>query len=219
MAITVLPFPDLPFEEFDLAPINTQEVSPMEDRATETADFGTPYWELKSARTPGLTNAELDIADAFFQEASVGMTVFECPDVYRLRPIAYGGAPLSGVKAGGGAFDGTATLSAVTDSRTIVVSGLPAGFAVNRSALIEIRKSSIERSLHRINAAAVANGSGVVTLAIRFALDTSVFTTANSIVNFERPSCLMKLTPGWSAPKARSNRRARFTAREVFPYG
>lgn len=217
MAITVLPFPDLPFEEFDLMPVNAQEVSPMQDRASETVDFGTPYWSLKSARTPWLTNSELDLADAFLQEAALGMTVFECHDVYRPRPTSYGGAPLSGVKAGGGAFDGTATLAAVNDSRTIVVTGLPAGFQINRGCLVEIRKSGTVRSLHRITTAAVASAGGEVTLSILFALDTGVFTAANSIANFERPSCLMKLMPGFNVPKGRSSRSARFSAKEVFP--
>jgi hypothetical protein len=219
MPVTVLPFPDLPFEAFDLEPVSTQEVSPMEGRATETADFDTPYWRLTSARTPKLNNGELDIVDAFFMRAALGSTVFECHDVYRPRPRAYGASPLSGTRAGGGAFDGTATLSAVTDSRTIVVSSLPAEFAFELGAMVEIRRSSTVRSLHRIMEAATANESGVVTLSILFPLDTQVFTTANSIVNFERPSCLMKLDPGASAPKARADRRARFSAREIFPNG
>lgn len=216
MAITVLPFPDLPYEEFDLVPVNTQQISSMQDRTTETADFGTAYWSLTTARTGKLTRSELDIADAFLQEASLGKTVFECHCVYRPRPAAYGATPLSGTRAAGGVFDGTATLDAVTDSRTIVVSGLPAGFAVNRSCLVEIRKSETVRSLHRVMEAATADGGGQITLSILFPLATSVFTPANSIVNFERPSCLMKLMPGFSAPKAISARRASFSAKEIF---
>lgn len=216
MTITVLPFPDLPYEEFDLEPVNMREVSRMQGRDTETADFGTPYWRLKTARTPWLTNAEIDIAETFFHRALIGKTVFECHDIYRPRPSAYGGTPLSGSRAGGGAFDGTATLEEVTDSRTIVVSGLPAGFEINQSCHVEIRKSETVRSLHRITAAATADAGGEVTLSIAFALDTAVFTAANSTVNFERPSCLMLLSQGAGVPKARSNRRASFSATEIF---
>ena len=64
--------------------------------------------------------------------------------------------------------------------------------------------------------AATADGGGQITLSILFPLATSVFTPANSIVNFERPSCLMKLMPGFSAPKAISARRASFSAKEIF---
>lgn len=219
MAVTVLPFPGLPFEDFDLVPVNTQEVSQLIDRGTETADFGTPYWHLKTARTPKLLRGEIDIAETFLQLASIGKTLFECHDIYRPRPSAYGGSPLSGVKAGGGAFDGTAVLEEVTDSRTIVVSGLPAGFAVNLSCHVEIRKSQTERSLHRVTAAAAADAGGEVTLSIAFALDTGVFTAANSIVNFEKPSCLMRLDPGSSVPKSRNNQRTRFSAMEAFVNG
>ena len=218
MAVTVLPFPDLPFEKFEMRPIAPQDISPMEERGTESADYGTAYWVLDAAQTPKLTNEEVDVADTFFQQASPALTVFECHDIYRPRPRAYGGTPLGGNRANGSPFDGTATLSQITDSLTINVSNLPAAFAINKSCLVEIRKSPTVRSLHRVMSAAVANGSGVATLSIRHPLDTGVFTAANSIVVFEKPSCLMKLKPGWSLPKGRGGRRARFSAEEVFPY-
>lgn len=213
----LIDFPDLPYEEFDIQPIDTRFTSPMEDRANETARFGTPFWRLFRAMTGKLTYGETDTADAFFQSASKGGTWFLCHDVYRPRPRAYGATPLSGTKAGGGAFDGTAVLAAVTNSQTINVSGLPAGFMINKSALVEIRKSDFVRSLHRVMVAATANGAGTVTLSIEFPLATGVFTTGNSIVNFERPSCLMQLGTDFSLPKSQSNRRASFTAMEGFP--
>ena len=135
---------------------------------------------------------------------------------YRPRPRAYGSSPLSGTKAGGGAFDGSAVLQDVTSSTEIVVSGLPAGFAFNRGCLIEVNKSASVRSLHRVTADATANGSGVATVFIDLPLNTSVFTSANSTIQLEKPSCLMMVDPGWSVPKAWSAREASFTATEVF---
>ncbi|WP_425087766.1 hypothetical protein [Stappia sp.] len=214
--MAVLAFPDLPFVEFDMRQVNTRFGNTMLDRATETADFGTPYWRLYSARTGWLTDAQIDEADAFFTQASKGGNVFACHDPFRPRPRAYGSSPLSGTKAGGGAFDGSAELDTVTSSTEIVVSGLPAGFALNRGCLVEVNKSSTVRSLHRVMADATANGSGVVTLTIDFPLDTGVFTAANSTIQFEKPSCLMMVDPGWSVPKAWSARVASFSATEVF---
>ncbi len=214
--MTVLPFPDLQFQQFDMRQVNTRLNNTMLGRKTETADFGTPYWRLYSAQSIHLEPDQIDEADAFFTEASKGGNVFVCHDAYRPRPRAYGDIPLSGTKAGGGAFTGAAVLTTVTDSRTIVVSGLPASFALNRGCLIEVNKSSSVRSLHRVMADATANGSGVVTLTIDFPLNTTVFTSGNSTIQLEKPSCLMMLDPGWSMPKAWSDRVASFSATEVF---
>jgi hypothetical protein len=214
--MTVLAFPDLPFAQFDMRQVNTRLTNAMLGRKTESADFGTPYWRLYAAQTPYLSDAQIDTADVFFTLASKGGNVFACHDYYRQRPRAYGQVPLSGTKAGGGSFNGAAVLSSVTDSRTIVVSGLPAAFALNAGCLIEINKSSTVRSLHRVMADATANGSGVVTLTIDFPLNTSVFTSANSTVQLEKPSCLMMLDIGWSVPKGWNERVASFTATEVF---
>lgn len=213
--MAVLAFPALPFAEFDMRQVNTRSSNTMLGRATETADFGTPYWRL-SAQSGYLTDEQIDEADAFFTEASKGGNVFACHDYYRQRPRAYGSTPLSGTKAGGGAFDGSAVLDDVTDSRTIVVSGLPAAFAVNRGCLFEVNKDETTRSLHRVVADATANGSGVVTINFDSPLNTSVFTAANSTIQFEKPSCLMLLEPGWSMPKAWGSRRALFSATEAF---
>lgn len=214
--MAVLAFPALDFTEFDMRPVNTRVANTMLDRATETADFGTPYWRLFNAQSNHLEPDQIDEAEAFLTAASKGGNVFVCHDVFRPRPRAYGSTPLSGTKAGGGAFDGSAELTTVTSSTEIVVSGLPAGFALNRGCLVEVNKSSTVRSLHRVMADATANGSGVVTLNIDFPLDTGVFTTANSTIQFEKPSCLMMVDPGWSVPKAWSARVASFSATEVF---
>ncbi|MCY0146140.1 hypothetical protein OEG84_25050 [Hoeflea sp. G2-23] len=213
--MAVLPFPALSFEHFDMRQVNTRLNNTMLGRKTETADFGTPYWRV-SAATGFLSDEKIDEADAFFTEASKGGNVFACYDYYRPRPRAYGDTPLGGTKAAGGAFDGSAILSTGTDSRTIVVSGLPDSFALNRGCLVEVNKSSSVRSLHRVMADATANGSGVVTLTIDFPLDTTVFTSGNSTIQLEKPSCLMMLDPGWSMPKAWSDRVASFSATEVF---
>ena len=214
--MAVLTFPSLPFSEFDMRQVNTRASNTMLGRSTETADFGTPYWRLYAAQTIPLSPAEIDEADAFFTEASKGGNVFACYDYYRPRPRAYGDTPLSGTKAGGGSFTGAAVLTTVTSSTEIVVSGLPASFAVNRGCLFEVNKDETTRSLHRATADATANGSGVVTLNFDFPLNTTVFTAANSTIQFEKPSCLMMLDPGWSVPKAWGSRVASFSATEVF---
>jgi hypothetical protein len=137
--------------------------------------------------------------------------------VFRQRPIAHDdGSPLSGTRAGGGAFDGTATLQSITDSRTVVVSGLPASFQFRAGDYVEFAGSASVVSLHRIQEDAQADALGVVTLSIKYSLDLQHFTTA-SVVNFEKASCLMQIDPGsYSGPKSWADRKPSFSATEVF---
>ncbi|WP_435371429.1 hypothetical protein [Mesorhizobium liriopis] len=188
----------------------------MEGRRTETQYVGTPWWTMSLTSEP-LYERGRGIMDAFSMSAGDGGECFLAHDVWRPRPIRMDqGVPLSGTKAGGGAFDGTATLQSITNTRTIVVSGLPAGFLLSAGDYVELRMSALKRSLHRILADATASGSGVVTLSIRYGLDTQHFTTA-AVVNFEKASCVMQMDQGsYKAPSNKSNRQASFSASEVF---
>lgn len=196
-------------------PIRTRSTSRMLGRRTETLFRGTPFWVATYAAGK-LTTAEVATFDAFNMLASDG-GVFAGYDPQRPRPIAYqGDTPLSGVKAGGGAFVGDALLQSITNSLTIVVNGLPAGFQLSKGDYVEVRKSPLVRSLHRIMAPATASGAGVVSLSIRFALDTQTFAAGNT-VHFEKPACIMEMDEGsYSLPKSWPNYNVQFTATELF---
>lgn len=196
-------------------PIRTRSTSRMLGRRTETALRGTPYW-VASYAAGNLTMAEIGLFDAFNMLASDG-GVFAGYDPGRPRPIAYqGSTPLAGVKAGGGAFNGDAVLQSITNPLAIVVNGLPAGFKLSVGDYVEVRKSGLVRSLHRITAPATANGAGVVSLAIRFFLDTQTFAAGNT-VHFEKPACIMEMDEGsFSLPKSFPHNNVQFTATEQF---
>ena len=195
-------------------PLRTRSTSRMLGRKTETLFRGTPYWVATYAASK-LTTNEVSLFDAFNMLASDG-GVFAGYDPHRPRPIAYAGAPLAGVKAGGGAFNGDAVLQSITNPKAIVVNGLPAGFTLSVGDYVEVRKSPLVRSLHRITAPAEANGAGVVTLAIRFALDTQTFAAGNT-VHFEKSACIMEMDEGsFSLPKAWPVSNVQFTATELF---
>lgn len=195
-------------------PIRTRSTSRMLGRKTETLFRGTPYWVATYAAGK-LTTAEAALFDAFNMLASDG-GVFAGYDPHRPRPIAYAGAPLAGVKAGGGAFNGDAVLQSITNPKTIVVNGLPAGFTLSIGDYVEVRKSPLVRSLHRITAPATANGVGVVTLSIRFALDTQTFAAGNT-VHFEKSACIMEIDEGsFNLPKSWPVSNVQFTATELF---
>lgn len=211
---TPLPLPSgIKFEEYIFRPVRPRDVSRMVGRRTEAADFGTPYHTL-SAATVWLEDEQYDEMEAWLADVTDGGGLFLAYDVFRPRPRAYGLEPLSGTRHGGGAFDGTATLTTVTSAREVVVSNLPTSFAINRMARIGFRRSALVRSLHSVSETVVA-ANGVATVKFRYGLDP-MFVPSGTTVDFEKPACVMMLDPNFDPPKAWNGRRVSFTAEEVF---
>lgn len=200
-------------------PVRPRNTDRMEGRRTEADSFGTPYW-TGAWEAGWLEPRDYGKMDAFMMSAGDDGETFLGYDEFRPRPIRMDtGSPLSGTVAGGGAFTGQGTLNTITNSRTVIVGDLPAGFLLSRGDYIEFRMSAFLRSLHRIQADATANGSGVVTLSIKYGLDTQHFTTA-AVVNFEKAACVMQIDPGsYSGVKSWTSRSPSFSATEVFING
>lgn len=216
---TPIDLPDIDgWEEVEFDPVVPRASEAMEGRRTEMQRFGTPYWRAKY-RPGRLSLAEYGRMDAFMMMAGDGGETFRAHDPFRPRPIAHDNRqPLSGTRAAGGAFDGTATLQSITNSRTVVVAGFPAGFQLSRGDYVEFRMSATLVSLHRIVADITASGEGIATVSIRHWLDLQHFTTA-AVVNFEKPACLMQIDPGsYDGKKSNRSRRPSFAATEVFFY-
>ncbi len=209
-----IPDGNIRYIEWDMELVRTRDVSMLEGRMMETADFGTPYWKL-SVGTDLLRSDAADDLDFFLRQASVGGQTVVAYDRYRQRPRYYGLVPLSGTKAIGGAFDGSATIQTITSGRQITVAGLPVGFVLRSGDLIEIRKSALARSLHYLTNDVTGTAGGTAVVQFNPPLNTNVFTTS-STVHFERPACVMILNQGWSLPKQRQQRRATFAATEAF---
>lgn len=215
MALIELPPVDWSVCEFD--PIRPRDFSRMEGRRTESQSTGTPYW-ISRYQAGRLEQRDYGVFDAFIMQAGVDGDYFLGHDVFRPRPIAYGSTPLSGVKAGGGAFAGQGVVTALTNSRQATLGGLPAGFQLRRGDYVEFRMSDLERSLHRLTEDATADGAGVVSISFRFGLDLQHFDTT-AIVNFEKPSCVMQIDPSTvRAVKSWADRSPAFGAQEVFPW-
>lgn len=213
---TLITLPPVKFVECDFKPVRPRNTDRMEGRRTEAQSFGTPYWT--GAFRPGaLTPAQEGLVRAFMMQAGDDGEVFAGYDAWRPRPVAMDlGKPLSGTKAGGGAFNGDAVLQAIVNSLMITVSGLPASFKLSPGDYVEIRKSPTVRSLHIITALATANGSGNCTFPIKYALDLQTFTLPCT-VHFEKASCIMQIDPGsYSGPKSWASREPSFSATEVF---
>ncbi|KQU79814.1 hypothetical protein ASD00_35990 [Ensifer sp. Root31] len=214
---TLYELPALFFDDCEFDPVQPRNIDQMEGRRTEGQTFGTPFWRA-NYKFSFLKRLQLGVVDGWIMDVQSSASFFIGYDIARPRPMLHDtGKPLSGVKAGGGAFVGDAVLQSVANPSTIVVSGLPAGFALSIGDYVEIRKSTYVRSLHRIRSPAVANGAGVVTLSIRFHLDTQNFALPCT-VHFEKPGCIMQVDAGtWSSSKAMGARTPTFSATEVFP--
>lgn len=213
---TIIDLPNIVgWEECKFDPIVPRSVDRMEGRKTEGVRLGQAYWT--ATFTPGrLRFIDYGKMDAFMMQAGDSGEVFRAYDVFRPRPMLHdNNLPLSGNRAGGGAFDGTATLANIIDALTISVSGLPAGFMFSIGDYVELRKGAAS-SLHRIKSPAVASGVGMVTLSIMYALDLQNF-DVTAQVRFEKPSCLMQIVPNtYDGKKSKASRRPSFSAEEVF---
>ena len=189
-----IPETGIRYIEWDMELIRIRDSGYLESRMLETADFGTAYWRL-SAGTDLLRSSAADTLDLFLNKASAGGQTFIAFDRYRKRPRAYGALPISLIKALGGAFNGDAVISSIASSVSISLSGLPAAFVINAGCLVEIRKSTLARSLHIVTADVTSSGGGTATIGLIPPLNTTVFTTS-STAHFEKPSCIMKLDNG-----------------------
>ena len=214
---TLISLPDLPWQEWTFQLVRSLDVARMEGRYTESAEFGEAYWRIVQAQTPFLEGEDIDLAEAFLDAAGQAGVYFAAHDAYRPRPRAYGQQPLSGTRAGGGAFDGSCTLDSIDSSTQLTLSGLPSGFEINQSCLVEVRKSALSRSLHRVMGSATASAGGSVIVQIQPLLNQTVFSTADAVW-FEKPSAVFMLENAEAVRKAWSARTLSFTAVEVFPH-
>lgn len=196
-------------------PIRSRKTARMEGRRTEE-DVSPEFYWVASYSTPTKSLRHFGELDDFAMAIDSG-AFFRAFDTTRPRPVKYINGALSGTKAAGGAFDGTASLQSITDSRTIVVSGLPAAWQLRVGDYIELRQSPEVVSLHRVAEDVASNASGVATIKIRFALPPGIF-SAGATVNFEKPSFLAKTDPGsFNAMRRREDRSISFSAQEMVP--
>lgn len=138
---------------------------------------GAPLWTL-TARIENADEDETDEWFAFLDSLRGLQRPFLAHDLTRpfpkSCPLGFDGL----ARAGGGAFDGTATTWSVNADRDrITLTGLPADLPLSRRDGLMLRWATggePRRSLHRVSAPALASGAGVVTLAVEPPLETLV---------------------------------------------
>lgn len=167
-----------------------QEQSRVAGGKTYVKDLGDPLW-MMTAQSRQLSPNELDYWRARLDAMENGLQTFSGYSMSRCYPIKYP----RGTWPTGVAFNGTATLLSVgSDSKSISISGLPAGYVVSVGDMVQVGTD-----LHRVMEGSTASGAG----------DTAVFEVRPHIwpgvaaggspattVTVKRPACVMAIVPG-----------------------
>jgi hypothetical protein len=160
-------------------------------------DSRDPLW-VAEYDTPPLTNLQLVEWRAWWVSLRGGIMPIYGYDPKLPYPVRYPGGVSSLTRAGGGAFDGTATITAIA-TRSITLGTLPAGFILTAGDKIGLIHGT-RRSLHMIVESVTANGSGVATVSVEPKIPTTIFSTS-STANLVRPVCrMMVVADSWSNP-------------------
>lgn len=169
----------------------------LESGAIQTMEMGEALWSA-SFQTFEMTMADRQRWQAWALTLRLGKT-FYAFDPEKVWPAAYGASVLDLMRAGGGAFDGTATLAAVAP-KAVDLTGLPAAYHAKDGDMLSFPWNNT-LALHQVVEDATADGTGAVTLLVEPPLRLDPLPDLPSVVTLVRPSCIMKLKPtSFSAP-------------------
>lgn len=147
-----------------------------------------------------------DLWRAFFDRLRGRQRLFFAINPARLYPRAYPVGFGGLVRAGGGAFDGSALSWAqnidADGNALIALTGLPAGLVLNPGDLIGFKwdaagaavSSYGRRTMVRVVTPTAASGGGAVTVMAEPPLDTFVV-PPGAIAHLDRACCIMRLVP------------------------
>jgi len=211
----LVPIPDeIGLQTISFQSIKRASVARTEGRHVQSVESPYSYWTA-ICQTTLLNEAQFGVFRSFMMDIGPGGSAFLMHDRKRPRPIEYAGAPLSGLNASGGPFDGTAGIQSISNSREVEVSGLPAGFQLRTGDYVEFRNSDTVRSLHVVRDDVVSTSAGIAIVKFNHGLDQNTFTLA-STVNFEKPSCKMQRFEMFEINSEAAVGSGRFTVEEVF---
>lgn len=198
--------PDCGIETQSMMPVRRAVLNRSRGRAAQLKEDPFYHWTCDFEFI--FMNNKLDAkTQSAMMKIGPGGNSFLCYDLLRCRPLLENnGVPLTVP---------TGLLATITDSLNVTVSGLQVGFRLSDGDYIEFRNEFDQRQLTVIGTDATANGSGVVDLVLNYPLDVQNFPTG-SIVNFEKPACVMKRIQLNSRSVSRVHASGGFSAEEVF---
>lgn len=174
-----------------------QAVGVLESGRDVTVDRGRPTWRA-SWKTPPLYFADLGAWRAWGDSLQGSARTFLGFDPAREYPLALmPQGPVQVLRAGGGLFDGTATVTAISVYRNEVsFSGFPAGFSLAPGDYVSFSQAS-KYSLHRFCEAQRASSAGLVT-SLYLEPELPSYLTTAAVANFYRPCAKFKLLAPFS---------------------
>ena len=180
---------------FDLDPNNDAEISsPTWGGLVQSIGQGRRLWRM---RYDLVTLREADAESVISAIRRLRGTTRRFRAINPLRRVAqaYPNGYAGLVRAGGGAFDGTATLFAIGEALdTVTLSGLPAGFVLTPGDFMSWAFGGTRQALHAVVVGGVANGSGIVSVTLEPTIIPGVETGAT--VALLNPWCKASLVKG-----------------------
>jgi hypothetical protein len=171
-------------------PSYRQEQSRVAGGKTYVKDLGDPLWTL-TAQSRQMSPNELDYWRARLDAMENGLQTFYGWQMSRYYPIKYP----RGTWPTGSSFNGTATLLSVgTNSKSISISGLPAGYVVSVGDMVQVGTD-----LHRVMEDSTASGAGETSeFEVRPHIWPGVAAGGSpaTTVIVKRPACVMAIVPG-----------------------
>jgi hypothetical protein len=176
----------------------TDLVAPETSGAAPGVTFGVPIWTAEY-EAAGLTDAQAADWQAWMLSLRGSQGTFYASDLRRLAPRAYPSGVTGLTRAGGGAFDGTATSWSVnTPKDVLTLNGLPASYQATAGDYVGFQWGSgnVKRHAVRFVESATANGSGVLVAAIEPALPLAV--SGSATARLDQHGVVMRMVPGAS---------------------
>jgi hypothetical protein len=176
----------------DFAIVRTVSSNRLASGKTQTREYASPIWRA-SVTYPPLGRARIGELQAWLDSLRGGSRLFLAHHPLRPFPIAYPRGPAL-VRAGGGAFDWTGTVTAIDVANAALgLASLPAGFKLapgDMIGLVEAGRYGLFRAIEPVT----AGGGGTLTVTVEPRPIAGRFTTG-AAVNFKRPACIMIVDP------------------------
>jgi len=146
-------------------PDHGQTTQPTRGGLVQVANLRPALWRM-SFSTVALDQTQAGVWQAWIDSLRGGLNRFKAWDTRQRFSLAHPDGWGNLTRAGGGAFDGTATLSAGdAGASTIVVTDLPDSFIFLPGDYLSFAGAAAH-ALHRVVEAVTADGAGAVTLPI-----------------------------------------------------
>lgn len=181
----------------------------------QAMETGSPVWVARYVTEP-LAWRDRKRVRAWFNSFGGGLRTFYAYDPFAKWPSAYGPGVLNLVRAGGGALDGTAKVTANNITK-VTIATLSNAYQFAEGDMIELPRDDGMISLHEVIEAIAANAGGIATDVLINPPAPADVTINSTAVRLVGARCLMVPRPGsLNAPAGLGERSASFEAVQTY---